>query len=80
MTNMTAYFTKGRHLIEFDILNENKSKEGKPCYLARIKGTEQLAWIFHDAIEFIIGDWKGTFVIPVIPDIELTIVKEISII
>ena len=46
MNNIKAYFTRGIYAIEFDILQESKSRTGEPCYLAVIKGTEQMVWLF----------------------------------
>ena len=74
MKNLKAYYTRGELLLEFDIL-QSLMLNGKPCYLAVVKGTEQMAWLCSSTIEF----WThtGNAVLPMNPDLELTIVSEI---
>ena len=74
MERLKAYFTKGKLFFEFIILQECRVRQtGEPCYLATIKGTEQMAWLYTDSIELITH--KGNVVIHANPNEELVIVR-----
>lgn len=64
----TARLIQGEVFMEFDILHENVTTKGEPCYLACIKGTTQIVWLFTDNTIAFSTD-NGNVVIPINPSI-----------
>ena len=62
---MIKKYVINNQLMEFVIIGECKiSTTNERCYFARLKGTEQKAWLYDHAIEFCIGR-KQNITIPI---------------